>query len=155
MKISVIVPVYNVETYLRSCVDSILASTYTDFELILIDDGSTDSTGAMCDEYASHDSRVHVIHQDKKGVSIARNSGIEQSSGEYVSFVDADDVVSQSMLQQLLDALEKRPSCDFSMGRADAFHDGTEPELDRTIGDEAPAIVEYSQEQYMSYLFRG
>ena len=154
MKISVIVPVYNVETYLRSCVDSILASTYTDFELILIDDGSTDSTGAMCDEYASHDSRVHVIHQDKKGVSIARNSGIEQSSGEYVSFVDADDVVSPSMLQQLLDALEKRPGYDFSMARADAFHDGTEPELDRTI-DESARIVEYSQEQYMSYLFRG
>ena len=98
MKISVIVPVYNVENYIRECLDSILASTYTDFELILVDDGSTDNSGTICEEYASRDSRVVVSHQVNRGLSSARNHGIEMSTGEYISFVDADDVIAPTML---------------------------------------------------------
>lgn len=89
--ISIIVPVYNVEKWLRSCIDSILSQTYTDFELLLIDDGSTDMSGSICDEYASKDSRVQVFHQENGGVTSARRLGVEMAKGEWVSFVDADD----------------------------------------------------------------
>ena len=90
-KITVIVPVYNTEKYLRRCVDSILAQTFTDFELLLIDDGSTDGSGAICDEYAKKDSRVRVFHKEIGGVSSARNLGLDKAYGEWISFVDSDD----------------------------------------------------------------
>lgn len=93
-KISVIVPVYNVEKWLRRCVDSILAQTFTDFELLLVDDGSTDASGAICDEYAQRDSRVRVFHKPNGGVSSARNLGLNNAKGEWISFVDADDWVA-------------------------------------------------------------
>ncbi|MBR4996068.1 MAG: glycosyltransferase family 2 protein [Alistipes sp.] len=89
--ISIIVPIYNTETYLRECVDSILAQTYTDFELLLIDDGSKDSSGVICDEYAAKDSRVRVFHKENGGVSSARNLGLNNAKGEYLIVIDADD----------------------------------------------------------------
>lgn len=89
--VSVIIPVYNVEKYLRECIDSVLAQTYTDFELLLIDDGSTDSSGAICDKYAEQDSRVKVFHKPNGGVSSARNLGLDNAKGEYLIFLDADD----------------------------------------------------------------
>ena len=89
--ISIIVPVYNTEKYLDRCIQSILAQTYTDFELLLIDDGSTDSSGAICDKYAEQDSRVRVFHKENGGVASARRLGLEESKGEYISFVDSDD----------------------------------------------------------------
>lgn len=94
-KISVIVPVYNVEKYLRKCVDSILSQTFTDFELLLIDDGSKDHSGEICDEYALQDDRVKVFHKENGGVSSARNLGIDVAKGEWITFVDADDWVSE------------------------------------------------------------
>lgn len=104
-KISVIVPVYNVEPYIHRCVDSILAQTFTDFELILIDDGSPDNCPAICDEYAVKDDRVHVIHQENGGLSAARNAGIdwvfENSDSEWISFVDSDDWVAENYLEVL------------------------------------------------------
>lgn len=93
-KISVIVPVYNAEKYLHRCVDSILAQTFKDFELLLIDDGSTDGSGAICDEYAQKDSRVRVFHKENGGVSSARNLGLENARGEWILFVDSDDALS-------------------------------------------------------------
>lgn len=90
-KVSIIVPVYNVEQYLRECVDSVLAQTFTDFELLLINDGSTDNSGAICDEYALTDLRVRVCHKKNGGLSSARNAGIELAQGEYVIFLDSDD----------------------------------------------------------------
>lgn len=103
--ISVIVPVYKVEPYLRQCVDSILKQTYTDFELILVDDGSPDNCGQICDEYAEKDKRVHVIHQSNGGLSAARNAGIDwvfaNSNSEWISFVDSDDVVHECYLERL------------------------------------------------------
>ena len=108
-KISVIVPVYKVEPYLRRCVDSILAQTFADFELILVDDGSPDNCGAICDEYAHKDSRVHVIHQENGGLSAARNAGIDwvfaNSDSEWLNFVDSDDWVHPQMLEQLYRAV--------------------------------------------------
>lgn len=91
MFFSVIVPIYNVEKYLRECVDSILSQTFEDFELILVNDGSKDSSGAICDEYAEKDSRVKVIHKENGGQSTARNMGVKESSGQYAIFIDSDD----------------------------------------------------------------
>lgn len=91
-KISVIVPVYNTEKYLHRCIDSVLGQTFTDWELLLIDDGSTDSSSTISDEYASKDSRVRVFHRENKGLSSARNRGLEEACGDWVIFLDSDDV---------------------------------------------------------------
>ena len=99
--ISVIVPVYNAEKYLRRCIDSVLAQTYTDFELLLIDDGSKDSSGTICDEYAAQDTRVRVFHKENGGVSSARNVGLDNARGEWVTFVDSDDWISKDYLEEL------------------------------------------------------
>ena len=103
--ISIIVPVYNVKNYLVPCVGSILNSTYRDFELILVDDGSTDGCGTICDEYASKDTRIQVIHKSNGGLSSARNEGLKVASGEYVGLVDGDDVIHPNMLQVLHSAI--------------------------------------------------
>lgn len=100
-KISVIVPVYNTEKYLRRCIDSILTQTFTDFELLLIDDGSKDASGAICDEYAKQDSRVKVFHKENGGVSSARNLGINNAIGEWITFIDSDDTVPNDALYLL------------------------------------------------------
>ena len=100
-EVSVIVPVYQVEKYLRQCLDSILNQTFNDMEIILIDDGSKDNSGKICDEYALKDNRVKVIHQDNMGLSDARNSGMNQMSGNYFMFVDSDDYVSEQMIEKL------------------------------------------------------
>ena len=96
MLFSVVVPVYNVEKYLHECVDSILSQTFTDFELILVDDGSKDHSGTICDEYAQKDSRVRVIHKENGGQSTARNRGVEEAQGKYVVFLDSDDFFTTS-----------------------------------------------------------
>lgn len=97
-KISVIVPVYNVEKYLRRCIDSILAQTFTDFELLLIDDGSKDRSGQICDEYATKDMRVRVFHNENHGVAYTRQFGMEHVTAEYFAFVDSDDFIDQQYL---------------------------------------------------------
>lgn len=104
-QISVVVPVHNVEPYLGACVDSILAQTFSDFELILVDDGSTDRSGAICEEYAARDSRVRVIHRENGGLSAARNSGLEVAAGEYISFVDSDDLIAPDFLSRMMDVM--------------------------------------------------
>ena len=98
---SIIVPVYNVEPYLKRCINSILKQRLSDFECILIDDGSTDKSGEICDEYARLDPRIHVIHSENRGVSAARNLGLERASGEYIVFVDSDDWIGEKYLQDL------------------------------------------------------
>lgn len=95
---SIIVPVYNVEPYIATCIESILCQSVTDFELLLVDDESTDDSGMVCDEFASKDSRVRVFHQDNSGVSCARNLGIEKAQGKYICFVDPDDWIEASFL---------------------------------------------------------
>ncbi|MGN9161722.1 glycosyltransferase family 2 protein [Clostridium sulfidigenes] len=101
-KISIIVPVYNVEKYIHKCVDSILNQTFKDFELILIDDGSTDSSGEICDEYGELDERVIVIHKENGGVSSARNLGIRLAKGEYIGFIDSDDDIEINMHNEFI-----------------------------------------------------
>ena len=103
--ISVIVTVYNIEQYLGQCIKSILGSTYQDLEVILVDDGSRDSSGEICDQFAQADGRVKVIHKVNAGVSQARNTGLEAAKGDFITFVDGDDVIHPNTLAVLMDAL--------------------------------------------------
>ena len=104
MKISIIVPIFNVEAYLKDCVDSVLAQTYKDFELILVDDGSPDSCPVICDEYAKEDNRIKVIHKLNGGLSDARNCGLKSASGDYVIFLDSDDYyLSEDFLKAVVE----------------------------------------------------
>lgn len=103
-EISVIVPVYNAEKYLHRCIDSILAQTFADFELILVDDGSPDRSGEMCDEYACRDARIRVIHQPNQGQAATRNHAIKQAQGDWICFVDSDDLIHPQMLEHLFHA---------------------------------------------------
>ena len=102
--VSIIVPVYNTAPYLRACLDSVLSQSFTDFEILLVDDGSTDGSGKICDEYAGKDSRVIVLHQENGGVGSARNRGIDNARGEFLVFVDADDFVTDGYLEHLMDS---------------------------------------------------
>lgn len=104
--ISIIVPIYNVEKYLRKCIESILSQTYKGFELILVDDGSLDGCPQICDEYATKDERIVVIHQKNRGVSAARNAGLEMARGEYIGFVDPDDSIVPEMYEMMIGAME-------------------------------------------------
>ena len=104
-EVSIIVPVYQVENYIRQCIDSILVQTFTDFELILVDDGSKDKSGQICDEYAVLDQRVKVIHKENGGLSDTRNCGMDQAVGNYFMFVDSDDYIAPTMLEYLYKAL--------------------------------------------------
>lgn len=112
--ISIVVTIFKVERFLRTCVDSILRSTYRDIEVILVDDGSPDGCGAICDDFAARDSRVRVIHKANAGVSEARNSGIKAAKGDYIMFVDGDDVMHPRMVEVLHDGIESG-DYDFAM----------------------------------------
>ena len=107
MDISVIVPVYNVEKYLPKCIDSILAQTFTNFELLLINDGSKDSSRTICDEYAAKDSRIRVFHKENGGVSSARNLGLDNAKGEWIAFVDSDDWVDDDYLLSVINIAKR------------------------------------------------
>lgn len=124
--ISVIVPVYKVEPYLRRCVDSILAQTYTNLEIILVDDGSPDACGAICDEYAAKDNRIQVIHQQNRGLSGARNAGLEAATGDYISFIDSDDAVDPRFIELLFSAMQSKNAEIAECARIDVY-DNTLP----------------------------
>lgn len=122
--ISVIVPIYKVEKYLERCVDSILAQTYENLEIILVDDGSPDSCGSICDRYAQTDARVRVIHKENAGVGMARNAGLDICTGDFIMFVDSDDYLSIDAVQALYDRISADGS-DMAIGKhTDAHEDG-------------------------------
>lgn len=108
VKVSIILPIYNVEKYLARCMDSLLNQTLNDIEIIMVDDGSPDNCPQMCDEYAKKDSRVKVIHKKNAGLGMARNSGLEVATGEYVAFVDSDDYVDHSMYETLYKKIKEK-----------------------------------------------
>lgn len=114
MKVSFILPIYNVEKYLSECVESILVQTYRDFEILLVDDGSPDNCPALCDEWAKKDSRIKALHKSNGGLSDARNYGLEHAKGDYVVFVDSDDFwVGKDSLERLVNIVDAHPECDF------------------------------------------
>lgn len=113
MKISVIVPVYNVEQYLEQCIDSIVNQTYRDLEIILVNDGSSDGSAKICDDFAHKDNRIIVIHQQNGGVSSARNRGIKSATGDFLAFVDSDDWLLPNMYEKMSAVLQTHPDTDF------------------------------------------
>ena len=123
MLVSIIVPVYNAERYLHRCIDSVLAQTYTNFELLLINDGSKDNSGEICDEYAANDSRIHVFHKENGGASAARNYGLDKATGKYICFIDSDDWVDKDYIESLLPADdEDMVICSFMYDTKEIFH---------------------------------
>ena len=106
IKVSIVVPVYNVEKYLRECVDSLISQTYRNTEIILVDDGSKDSSGAICDEYAQKYDQIQTIHKQNEGLGFARNTGMALASGDYVSFIDSDDYAAKDMIENLVKGIE-------------------------------------------------
>lgn len=117
--LSIIVPTYNVKSYLEECVNSLLAQNYTDCEIIIVDDGSTDGSAQLCDKLQTVDSRIRVVHQKNGGLSAARNTGLRIAQGEYIGFIDSDDLILPSMFVDMIDALEKSHSdvaiCNFEV----------------------------------------
>ena len=130
-KISVIVPVYNAEHYLSHCIDGILAQSFTDFELLLIDDGSTDGSSAICDAYAEADSRVRVFHKKNGGVSSARNLGLDEATGKFVFFADADDLIPLTALSALMACMDD--TTDMAIGSFSTFGESGEEERTVTV----------------------
>lgn len=143
--VSVIVPVYNVEKYLRGCVDSILAQTYDNFEVILVDDGSPDGSGKICDEYVEKYDRVKVIHKKNGGLSDARNVGIDNASGEYVTFVDSDDMISKDMISELMLPIKADVDVEVACCYFENFNDGDFVEFNKIDEDIDCSIISYSE----------
>ena len=145
--ISVIVPIYKVEDYLRKCVNSIINQTYKNLEIILVDDGSPDNCPKICDEYARQDSRIKVIHKENGGLSDARNAGMEIATGEYISFIDSDDYISDDFIETLYTTMKTENSdiveCDIVR-----FEDGTTPVIEK----ENCEINSFSTEKGLSLL---
>ncbi len=112
--ISIVIPVYNVELYLKKCINSVLQQTYKNIEIILVDDGSTDSCGMICDEFKSLDSRIKVFHKKNGGLSDARNYGIERANGSYITFIDSDDYVKRKFIEKLYNSITKN-NCDIAI----------------------------------------
>lgn len=110
-KVSIIVPIYNVQKYIYKCIDSILSQTYKNLEIILVDDGSPDNCGKICDEYASKDNRIIVVHTKNGGLSAARNVGLNKSTGNFIIFVDSDDYLENSAIEDCLNYI-KTNNCD-------------------------------------------
>lgn len=141
-QISVIVPVYKVEKYIKKCVDSILAQTFTDFELWLVDDGSPDNCGAICDEYAQKDARIKVIHKKNGGLSDARNAALDVMNGKHVFFVDSDDWISEDALETMYSALERTGAKVATGNIVSVYEDGTERILYSPVQEEMVLIGE-------------
>ena len=143
--VSIVIPVYNVEQYLRACLDSIAEQTYSDLEVILVDDGSTDQSGMICDLYASKDPRFRVIHQSNAGAANAKNTGLDAVSGNYVTFIDSDDWVEPDWIETMLTALESTDAdvaeCDFKK----EFMGYSEP------GNDTYITGDYTAEEYLSF----
>ena len=148
-KVSVIVPVYNTEKYLRECIESILNMSYPELEVILVDDGSMDSSGLICDEYSNKDKRVKVIHKPNGGLSSARNAGLDIFSGEYVCFIDSDDIVKKEFAEKLIAVLCTDPLAGFAFCD---FEDTRRPELKEKIKGTGDNAIFLEKEDYKSLL---
>ena len=144
MLVSIIVPVYNAERYLHRCIDSVLAQTDTNFELLLINDGSKDKSGFICDGYAAKDSRVRVFHKENGGASAARNYGLDKAVGKYICFIDADDWVDKDYIESLLPADdEDMVICSFMYDTNEIFHLSDVVRDKQNIGKNFYALIDH------------
>ena len=134
--VSVVIPVYRTpELILKSCIESVLAQKINDFEIILVEDGSPDACGSICDDYAAKDARIHVIHQNNSGVSRARNAGLEKAKGKYLTFLDADDLLEQQAWEKAIAAIENSQADAVIFGWNDVTKEGKTPhEITKEIG---------------------
>ena len=146
--ISVIVPIYNVGPYLRDCLDSIASQTYNNIEVILVDDGSTDDSGLICDECAKRDSRMTVIHLDNSGVSNARNQGIDASHGDFLMFLDGDDLISPRLVETLV-AIHSGETDTISCSNVVEFHEGEE----FTFSEETTNVYMYDNATFLRSMY--
>lgn len=166
MRISVIVPVYNAEKYLVRCIESVLAQSLPDYELILIDDGSLDNSGLLCDDFAKRDERIRVIHQKNGGAAAARNAGLDISAGEWIAFIDSDDLVHPDYLRVLYETAVMQKA-DVAACRYRSFHDESIIRFERTpialskedaeaywVGDRTGATVPWGK-LYHNSIFSG
>lgn len=144
--LSVIVPVYNVEQYLPKCLDSILGQEYAPMEVLLVDDGSKDSSGRICDQYAQRDDRIRVIHKENGGLSSARNAGLDQARGEYLSFVDSDDFLEPDAYRTMIDLMERSEADLVCGGRYD---------VDVQTGEKRVGLCPEKQESIPGWEFAG
>ncbi len=147
--ISVILPIYNTEEYLRKCLDSVIHQTYRDLEIICIDDGSTDSSGRIVDEYAEVDERIRVVHQKNSGESNARNVGLNISKGEYITFLDCDDWIEPDMYETILKAIEND---DLDMAAGSWFKDYTDKIIEVTNEKDVSNQV-FGRDELLRYLY--
>lgn len=144
--VTVIIPIYKVENVLKRCIDSVLGQIYQNMEVILVNDGSPDDCGVICDEYASKDSRIRVIHKDNGGLSDARNAAIDIMRGEYVTFVDSDDYINNYYISHLVEAIQKDDS-DMACSWFESVFEGEKPKS-RPVA----AIIDYSLNDRYGYL---
>ncbi|MCL2572616.1 MAG: glycosyltransferase [Defluviitaleaceae bacterium] len=154
--VSVIIPVYNAADFLFRCLDSVLAQTHTHLEVILINDGSVDQSGNICDQYAQHDNRIKVIHQKNGGVSAARNVGLNYATGDWVGFVDADDWIEPNMYEKMIDAACKSNRQIVVCGHSDhrlsgTIHAKSFPKLAGTIEPDRAAVILLSDKYFEGY----
>ncbi len=149
LRISIIVPVYNIEEYLPRCIESILCQTHTNLQLVLVDDGSRDSSGAICDEYAKKDSRIVVLHKENGGSSSARNAGIELADGEYLGFVDSDDYIEPGMYEKMVAVIEESGCNIVQVARDEKDEQGNKlPDICAM----PETVVTYSSEEFLREL---
>ena len=156
--VSIIVPVYRVEKYLKECVESIIAQFFTDWELILVDDGSPDKSGVICDDYAAIDTRIHVFHQKNGGVSSARNLGLKKAQGKWVTFIDADDIVSATFIAGLLKPTFHDNEIDFVQGGCTNYVNGhaatVEQQYENVVSRDKAFVLNHFRGLAISKLFR-
>ena len=154
--LSVVVPAYNAEEYLESCIQSIMSGVYTDFEVLLIDDGSTDRTAALCDSLQQKYPQIKVFHTENQGLPSARNLGIESAEGRYIGFVDADDLVSQNMFKTLVYAMEpdiQLVACQYQRCFRSSVHFNDEESLQCQIADQAGTAEQILRGAYGPYVW--
>lgn len=152
-KISIIVPVYNVEKYLEKCIDSILNQSFRDFELILVDDGSTDNSGYICDRYKNQDDRIIVIHKENGGLSSARNAGIDISKGDFIGFVDSDDFIHRDMYKILYNNIIKSEA-DLVICKEQNIYEDEYVELNSIVNERNLNMEELTSEEAIKKLYK-
>lgn len=152
--VSIIIPVYNIADYIKKCVDSILVQTYENFEILLIDDGSTDNSSAVCDAIAKTDSRIKVIHKENGGVSAARNTGLEAMQGDYVTFVDGDDYIANDFIECLYNALVSSNADISTCGHYRVDFDGSLKKIYH-LSDDPDTVIVTSGKDAVTNMFYG
>ena len=142
--VSIIVPVYNVEDYLTECIESAIKQTYHNLEIILVDDGSTDTSGKICDMYACKDDRIKVFHKQNGGLSDARNTGIEKATGEYIYFLDSDDMLPTGAIEKMLNACVQEDA-DMAIAGVEKFVDDKLPQSSEKIEAESDTTLDKTE----------